>query len=347
MIPLYKPYMPDNLTELQQILYSGQLSYGEYTKHFEEKLKSYFDTPLLLVVSSYQLAVEVILAALNIEKGEEILVSPMACLASTQPYYAYGAKIKWGDIDPSTGTLDPEAVEKQITCKTKIVVHNHFCGYPGYINEINRIGKDNGIVVIDDGIESFGTKYQGNLIGNCGTDLTIFSFSAVRLPNTIEGAAIIFRDKELYEIASLVRDFGIDRTTFRDELGEIRQESDIILKGYGAMMSNLNGYIGCCQMDKLEELHKLQRENAKKWNERLQSVYKTINCSHGLPNYWVFGILASKKKEAICHFRKQGYWASGVHIPNNIYSVFERQETLPGVKEFYEHFVALPCGWWF
>ena len=98
-----------------------------------------------------------------------------------------------------TGTLDPESVKQKITSKTKVIFHNHFCGYPGYIDEINSVGQDYGIPVVDDAIEAFGSEYKGKKIGNTGTDVTIFSFQAVRLPTTIDGGAIIFKDKTLYE----------------------------------------------------------------------------------------------------------------------------------------------------
>ena len=64
------------------------------------------------------------------------------------------------------------------------------------------------------------------------------------------------------------------------------------------------------------------------------------------PNYWVFGTLAKNKRETILRFREKGWYASGVHINNNIYSIFGQQEHLPGVEQFYSCFVALPCGWW-
>ena len=273
----------------------------------------------------------------------------MACLASTQPYLSNGLKVCWADVDPNTGTLCPEAVKKQINEKTKAIVHNHFCGYPGYIEEINEIGKEYGIPVIDDGIESFGTEYHGKKIGVCGTDVTIFSLTAVRFCNCIDGGIVIFKDKEFYEKSLLIRDCGIDRARFRDELGEITPQCDISLTGYSATMSNVNGYIGLRQMDEIEKLlvkHKIQAEKWYSFFEK-QSAYMPIDRKECKPNYWVFGLKTENKMEAIRKFREMGYNSSGVHIRNDIYSVFGRQNVeLFGVDEFYKSFVALPCGWW-
>ena len=339
--------MPE-LPELDTILHSGQLAAGVYTRKFEELLQRYLGTTHVAATNSFNGAVSVVTATLGLQRGDEIIASPMACLASTQPYAGEGLHIVWADIDPETGTLDPDSVRSKITTKTRAIVHNHFCGYPGYINEINAIGRENGLTVIDDGIECFGTTYHGKKIGACGTDVTVFSFNPVRVLTTIDGGALIFKDKALHEKSLLVRDCGIDRTLFRDELGEIRPECDISLQGYSATLSNANAYIGTRQFDGLEERLHRQKKNAAKWDATLRDYgpYRPLKSSNGEPNYWVYGILAPDKRACIRQFRELGYYASGVHINNNIYSVFGKQPTLKGVDQFMNSFVALPCGWW-
>lgn len=347
MIPLYKPFIPE-LPELDRILHSGQLAAGRYTQKFENKLQDYFGCVRILATSTFNTAISVVITAYGLRHGDEVIASPMACLASTQPYATAGLAIVWADLDPQTGTLCPDAVKKAITPKTKAIIHNHFCGYPGYIDEINAIGKRYGITVIDDGIECFGTTYKGNLIGNCGTDATVFSFNPVRILTTIDGGAVVFKEGKDYETGKLVRDCGINRTIFRDDIGEISAECDIKIQGYSATLSNVNAYIGVEQFKDLTWRIEKQRKNAARWQATLGEYgdYKALASPNGAPNYWVFGILASNKRECIKHFRKLGYYASGVHINNNIYSVFGKQDTLPGVQEFYDSFVALPCGWW-
>lgn len=348
MIPLYKPHMPENLSELDKILYSGALAYGAYTKEFEAKLKNYFACEQLIVTNSFNTAISVVISVLDLKPGDEMIASPMACLASTQPYASSGLKIVWADVDNKLGTLDPDSVRSKITVRTKCIIHNHFVGYPGHIDEINTIGREYGIPVIDDGIEAFGSEYKGRKIGNLGSGITVFSFTAVRIPNTIDGGAVLFNNEELYRKSLLIRDSGIDRTIFRDELGEISPNCDIKLPGYSATMSNVNGYIGSMQMDQVSKLIDIQRKNAEVWNEVLNSpkAYQAIKTDNSLPNYWVYGILADNKQKAMLDLRERGFYASGVHINNNIYSVFGDKAELKGVNDFYKHFVAVPSGWW-
>ena len=351
MIPLYKPYMPAELPELNTLLHSGALAFGKYGKEFEQRLKMYVGVEKLTLVNSFNSAVLVALATLGIRPGDEVIASPMACLASNQPHITTGTKVIWADIDPVTGTLDPDSVKRKITSKTKAIFHNHFCGFPGFIDEINSIGQQYGIPIVDDAIEAFGSKYKGELIGNTGSDVTIYSFQAVRLPTTVDGGAIVFKNESLYERSLLVRDSGIDRKYFRDNIGEIDPNYDISISGFGATMSDVNSYIGLCQLEDFEQLIEKQRQNANKWDEliceKFPNYYSLNRRRDNLPNYWVYGILTDNKSDTILKFRNMGFYASGVHFPNNYYSVFGRQDNLPGVNAFYSRFVALPCGWWF
>ena len=349
MIPLFKPYMPKELPKLEEILHSGALAYGKYGREFEETLQEWIGCKNVLVTNSFNSAALVLIVAMGLKSGDEIIASPMTCLASNQPFATQNLKVIWADIDPQTGTLDPESVRKTITVNTKAIFHNHFCGYVGYVDEINEIAKEKGLYIIDDAIEAFGSEYNNKRMGNLGSDATLMSFQTVRLPNSIDGGGIAFGNEELYERAYLIRDYGIERGNFRDSLNEISADCDISLPGYGATLSDVNSYIGCLQMKEIDRLLAKQQDNFDKWKsicteEKIRTV-RIINGSR--PNGWVFGILGLNKELTIRNWRNRGIYASGVHLPNTYYSVFGNQKVLKGVEEFYSNFVALPCGWWF
>jgi len=351
MIPIYKPYMPNNLIpELNEILYSGQLSFGKYGKQFESQLKEFICCEYILTINSYNTAMQVVLSTLGLQFGDEVIASPISCLASNQPFATKGLKVIWADINPTKGTLCPEDVEAKITDNTKAIFHNHFCGYVGDIDAINSLGKKYGIPIIDDSIEAFGSEYKGNKIGNVGTDITVFSFQTVRLPNTIEGGAIVFKDKALFDKAILIRDYGIDRSKFRTEDGEINPDCDIQFEGYGGLMSELNSFLGTKQMENIFHLLEQQHQNSIKWQKELHNKtnIRPLQVNNNTnPNYWVYGTLSENSKETIAYFKSKGYYATGVHINNNIYSVFNNKIELGGVNKFKQQFVAIPCGWWY
>lgn len=352
MTPIFRPFMPEGITpEIQSILYSGQLAYGKYGRMFEESLTRYLGNELCLTTSSHNHAMLVAISTLGLQPGDEVIASPVSCLASNQPFATKGLSIVWADVNPHTGVLCHEDVKSKITSRTKAIVHNHYCGYVGNAQEILRIGQDFGIAVIDDCIEAFGSESHGRKLGSVSADVTVFSFQAVRLPNTIDGGALAFKSPELFEKARLVRDYGIDRSRFRDVDNEIDPSCDIELEGYGATMNEVSSYIGVQQLLKIEEVLRRQRANAEVWNRQSDRL-----ADHGLnslpitsgtvPNYWVYGLMADDGRKAIHLLRKAGVHATSVHVNNNRYSVFRNSANLAGVDEFMKRFVAVPCGWW-
>jgi dTDP-4-amino-4,6-dideoxygalactose transaminase len=342
--------MPDNLLpELNEILYSGQLSFGKYGRQFEFQLKEFIGCEYVLTINSYYTAIQVVLSTLGLKVGDEVIASPVSCLASNQPFATKGLKVIWADINPETGMLCPKDVEAKITDNTRAIFHNHFCGYVGEIDAINALGKKYRIPIVDDGIEAFGSEYNGKKIGNVGTDVTVFSFQTVRLPNTIEGGAITFNDKALYDKAVLIRDYGIDRSIFRTVEGEINPECDVQLEGYGGLMSEINSFIGSKQMLFIDQLLNKQQLNGLKWQNEIHSNIEikslAIN-NNTMPNYWVYGTLSENKIQTINSFKSKGFYATSVHINLNIYKVFNNKIKLKGVDKFIKQFVAIPSGWW-
>lgn len=349
MIPLFKPYVDDDLPLLDHVLHSGQLSYGHFSKDFEKELAKYIGIETVICTNSFNSAYLIALKALGFSPGDEIIASPLCCLASSQPLAMNGLKVVWADIDPKTGTLDPERLKGKITDRTKAVVHNHFCGYVGYVDEIRSIANEYGILLIDDVSEAFGSGYKGKRAGNWGADATVYSFQTVRLPNAIDGGAVSFKDQDNVNKAVLLRDYGIDRPRFRDDIGEIWSGCDIEIAAYGALPNDVNSYVGLLGLEQTDTLINKQRGNASFWIDTLpNNMAIPLEIVNGTkPNYWVFGTLANDKRQFIEFMRKNGqYYASSVHLPNNHYSLFGSQPPLSGITEFYKHFVALPCGWW-
>lgn len=348
MIPLFKPFMPEKLPEIDTILHSGALAYGKWGHEFEKKLGEYIGNNQILATNSFNAAYQVTITTLGLQSDDEVIGSPMTCLASNQPFATQHVKVVWADIEPSTGMLNVEDVRKKITLRTKAILINHFCGYVGYVDEILALAKEKGLYVIEDAIEGFGSEYKGKKVGNLGADVTVYSFQTVRLPNTIDGGAVSFKDKALYEKAILVRDYGINRSRFRDDLKEISPLCDITTPGYGATPSEINSYVGCLQMDVIDELMEKQQKQATKWDAlmNVQGVKPVSMVVDTKPNYWVYGVLTDNKRTFMEDWRNKGYYASGVHLPNTYYSVFCHQPELRGVQEFYSKYVALPCGWW-
>jgi perosamine synthetase len=351
MIPLFKVFVPEkNIGDsLELIIRSGQLTSGTYVRLFEKQLQDYIGNPYILVTGNNTYASLIALALCDLKNGDEVIASPMACLASNQPVLNFGAKLVWADIDPHTGSLNPDEVRKKITPKTKAILHYHWGGYLGYVDEINEIGIEFGITVIDDAIESFGSKYKGKQVGDIGTPITTFSFQTVRLPNSIDGGALAFKSEELYLKALRMRDFGINRQNFRDELGELSSTSDIKNLGYNAIMNEVSAFMGYKVMEETPNLIAKQKQNAIIWDAHFNAKKSMILGTRKdiEPNYWIYSFLSSNQLDDLKKFRLNSFYASKVHIRNDYYSCFGQfDDSLNGVAEFAKTQLSVPSGWW-
>jgi perosamine synthetase len=350
MISLYKPFVPD-LPELENIVYSGSLSQGSYSRKFEARLTYYLNGEHALIVNSFNNALFIVLSCIGIKSGDYVIVSPMCCLASTQPLSMFGVRILWADVDPKTGTLCPDSVRKLFKYNVKAILHNHFAGFVGHISQINQIARENDVPVIEDCIEAFGSQYLDRYINQQESDYTVYSFNPVRFMNTVDGGAIFFKDKKKYKLATLFRDAGIDRTKFRDEIGEINPECDISLPSFSATPNEISAYIGLRQLDEIDYLLNTHKENTSLYDDfSCNSNVSKIKQDDSCPNYWVFGCLVEDNRALIKILRDKGINSSAIHLRNDNYSIFKNDVnqmlSLPGVTEFSRQFIALPCGWW-
>ena len=174
MIPLFKPYMPEKLPKLDYILHSGALAYGKWGHEFEKRLGEYIYNSQILATNSFNAAYQLAITTLGLQPKDEVIGSPMTCLASNQPFATQHVKVIWADIEPATGMLDVGDVRKKITPRTKAILVNHFCGYVGYVDEVLALAKEYGLYVIEDAIEGFGAEYKGKKVGNLSADVTVY-----------------------------------------------------------------------------------------------------------------------------------------------------------------------------
>lgn len=350
MIPLYKPYVPE-LPNLSDVIYSGKLSYGHYSKEFEKKLSIKIDKPNTLIVNSFSNAMFIVLTCIGVKPGDYIIASPMCCLASTQPLSVLGLNILWADVDPKTGTLCPYSVKMLLKYDVKAILHNHFAGYVGHINEINKIASEKSIPVIDDCIEAFGSKYKNKFLNQHNSDYTLYSFNPVRFLNTVDGGAISFKNKSDYDLAVLLRDAGIDRTIFRDNIGEISPGCDIYLPAYSATPNEIFSYIGLMQLDVVDSLIETHQQNAEIFKSVTdESNFESLYQNYAKPNNWVSAFLVEDNRMMIKEFSSNQIVSSAIHLRNDNYSIFHNDlnfnQYLPGVDEFSRRFIAIPCGYW-
>lgn len=348
MIPLFKPYVTEDLKELTEILYSGNLAFGHYGQLLEEALAKFLGAKNVVFFNTYNSAWQ---ALLKVYEGKisEAYVPSFACAASIQPFNTEGLRIKWLDMVPDTGQCRMVAINE--LKEDSLVSVGHNCGYLSDIDSFENLRSSTGATVVHDCIEAFGSMWKGKYAGDSSLmDIAIFSTDTVRMLNTITGGFIACADSSLAEELRIVRDYGIERKYYRYENGEISLEYDIRYPGFGSKSNEINNYIGLRNLDKIPIILQKHRKNAEIWGRKLDSLniaYSKLNVSSNCsPNYWVYGILVNNKEEVINRLNDIGFQSSSVHAVVTHNSVFGNEVLLPGAQEFSHRFLALPCGWW-
>jgi perosamine synthetase len=348
MIPLYKPFMP-NLPELDTVLNSGQLAYGKYGKLLEAKLSDFIGNPYSLVTNNYSNAILLALLTLGIKKGDKVVISPLVCLATSQPITSLGAELVFCDINLRNGGIDADLLREILsTQEISCVVVTHYAGIVADIDGLSKLCKEYNVPVIEDGSDAFGSKYKDSFIGNTGFDVTVFSFSAVRNPNLIDAGGITFVREELYNRAYLIRDAGINRKTFRNSLGEIDLSSDIYLPGISATLDELRCYIGIKQFEVLDGLIRSGQSNLNQVHKVIEKFneIEVIFDLDSLSNGWIIPVKSTRKIEIIKELKSIGVISSSVHGNISNYSIYGNKLKMTNADKFLNSFLALPSGWW-
>lgn len=350
-IPLYRVHMPREVDEVfSSVVHSGQIASGPAVDEFERLLQSYLGNPHVTSTGDVSSSIALALFMAGVRPGDEVVTTPMSCLATTAPIRNLFAKVRWCDVNPATGNLDPAELERCLTPRTRAILVYHWAGNPADMDSIRAIASSSGIPVVEDAGEALGAEYKSRKIGNTGSDYTVFSFYPNRHISTIDGGAIAFGKGADYERGRWLKRYGIHQPSFRTADGEIDANSDIPVAGWNSYMNHVAASIGVAQMKYLDDIVGRHRSNGLFYDEMLAGI-PGIWILERLPQSqsanWVYTLLADDRDKLLKRLKAEGVQASRVHIRNDHYSCFSQdQQHLPGVDYFDAHCLSIPCGWW-
>lgn len=232
-------------------------------------------------VSSWTTGAFLVLKALGIGPGDEVLVPSLTFIASVNVIVHAGATPIFIDIDPATWNIDPKDVERKITSKTKCILPVDQIGVPCDMDAINAIAKRHNIIVLQDAACSFASVNRGRPIGSL-CDVTIFSLHARKIVTTGEGGMIVTKDHALAERLKRLRHQGMSLSDFdrRDALPTMFETYPEV--GYNFRLTDIQAAIGLKQLDRLQEILQKRRDIAMKYNNYFSS-HPWFECMH-IPN---------------------------------------------------------------
>jgi perosamine synthetase len=267
-IPLSQPDLTEaEINAVVGVLRTPRLALGPKVEEFERRLADYAGCRFGVAVNSGTSALHLIVRALGIGAGDEVITTPFSFVASANCLLYEGATPVFADIDPVTLNLDPARVEAAITPRTRALLGVDIFGRPADWERLREIARRRDLLLIEDACEAIGARYrQGDgTWARCGSlaEAGCFAFYPNKQMTTGEGGMIV-TDRE--DVAALARSL---RNQGRDQGAGWLQHARL---GYNYRLSDLNCALGIAQLARLEEMLAARRQVAAWYAEALADL---------------------------------------------------------------------------
>lgn len=254
------PDMEEYIDEIRSIWDSHWLTnMGEKHKQLQAKLEQYFEMPHVALYTNGHLALENVIAALNLPKGNEVITTPFTFASTTHAIVRNGLVPVFCDVNDRDYTIDVRKIEDLITDRTVAIVPVHVYGNLCDVEKIDKIAEKYGLKVIYDAAHAFAVKYKGMSSASFG-DASMFSFHATKVFNTIEGGAVAFRNDNWVQLLNDQKNFGIHGS------------ESVCFVGGNAKMNEFQAAMGICNLRHLDEEIAKRKRVAEHYRERLSGI---------------------------------------------------------------------------
>jgi dTDP-4-amino-4,6-dideoxygalactose transaminase len=331
-------------------LNSGFIGQGKVVDAFENRLSDFLQNPFVNTVNSATSGLHLALyMAKNNSGRDEVLTTPLTCVATNTPIVANGLKIKWVDVNRHDCNINIDDLRNKVTSKTLAIVVVHWGGYPVDLDAVDEIASEcerlHGFrpVIIEDCAHAFGAVYKNQMIGRRNT--CVFSFQAIKHLTTGDGGLITSSDKSSWERVKLLRWYGLDRTSSND----FRCEQDITEAGFKFHMNDISASIGLSNLSYVKQNLEKHRKNSSFYDHNLDlpDMQLLDLKPDRLSSCWVYTLMVGRRDNFINKMRSCGIQVSRVHDRNDKHTCFKEFKChLPNLDYVCSSMICLPCGWW-
>lgn len=296
-IPIAAPDLKGNEKKyLDECIKSSWISSkGRFIDLFEEKFAEFIGCKYAVSVANGTVALHLVLVAMGIKKGDEVIVPDLTFIASANAVYYTGATPVLVDVEKETWNLDPDEIEKHITSQTKAIIPVHLYGHPANMLEILRVARKHNLLIIEDAAEAHGAevnlgykgkKHDWQKMGTIG-DAGIFSFYGNKIITTGEGGMVVTNSKALAQKMRILRDHG--------QTLEKRYYHEII--GFNYRMTNMQAAVGLAQLERMEKFLKEKNKIAAYYDKHLENIPGITlppKKDWAKSVYWMYSVLVDK-----------------------------------------------------
>jgi len=260
-VPIVKPTISETtLNKVEDVLRSGMWAEGENVKRLEKEFASYVGTKYCRATNNGTSALIAIITALDIKKGDEVIIPTFSFIATANCVLFNGAKPVFVDVDERTFNIDPSQIKKKVSSKTKAIIPVHLFGLPAEMDEIFDIARDENLSIIEDAAQAHGAIYKGRKVGSMGTAVAFSLFPTKNMICGGEGGLITTDDEDLYEKICMFINHGQRQKYVHESLG------------YNLRMDEIKAVIALDALRELDELNERRIDNARYYDKELSGL---------------------------------------------------------------------------
>jgi dTDP-4-amino-4,6-dideoxygalactose transaminase len=334
----HAPMLEEINAAIREVIDSAAFAGGPFVTRFEGDFAAYCDARYAIGVGSGTEALWLVLLALGVGPGDEVITVPNSFMATAEAITYCGAKPVFVDVDERTYNMDPAGLEQAVTTRTKAIIPVHLFGQPADMDPILEFAKKRGLFVVEDAAQAHGAVYKGRKVGTLG-DAGCFSFyPGKNLGAFGEAGAIVTNNDALQEKIRILRDHG-----------QIRKYHHTMV-GWNGRMDGIQGAILQIKLRHLEKGNQLRRSHAAQYDAALQGAEDVIIPFHARNVrhvYHIYAIRVQDRDEVMRLLTQKGV-GSGVHYPvpihlQDAYSALGyKQGAFPIAERCATEFVSLP-----
>lgn len=254
------------ITEVVATLRSGWLGTGPRVQRFEADFRAYVGCAHAVALNSCTAGLHLALEVLGIGPGDEVITTPLTFSATANVIVHVGATPVFADVDLRTMNLDPEAVARAVTPRTKAILPVHLAGRPCEMNALLEVAQRHGLAVVEDAAHAIEARYRGRPIGSIG-DLTAFSFYVTKNLVTGEGGMLTTNNGAWAEEIRVKALHGISQDAWKRYSAAGFQPYDTLFPGYKYNMTDIQAAIGIHQLARLEANLAVRERHWRRYNE--------------------------------------------------------------------------------
>ncbi len=355
----FLPFSPpsigeEEIAEVVDTLRSHWITTGPKTKRFEAEFAASVGATGALALNSCTAGLHTALATFGIGAGDEVITTPLTFAASVNVIEHVRARPVLVDVEADTLNIDPAAVARAITPRTRAILPVHFAGHPADLDALNALADAHHLVVVEDAAHALPAAYRGLPIG-AGRNPVAFSFYATKNLTTAEGG-MLTADADFLERARVFSLHGMSRDAWKryDRGGSWRY--DIMLPGFKYNMTDIQASIGLAQLKKLPAFDARRRQVVAEYqaafggNEAFECPVERADVAHAWHLYVLRlrpGVLRIGRDQFIDELTRRNIGTSVHFIPIHLHPYYRdtygyTPDDLPIAVQAFERLFSLP-----